>query len=144
MSLTSLLVSAIDQTFMEKVGKFQPNKYGKMTITLPTSLNEEGYRDLEIVIYAPMNYVQVWTRETANVISHEDMEYNEADDEMYVKKGKDYTKSATPWEKVSDHDSAWRSGLENIFSRRSGYLLCFSGPNNWLHVVEEEFKPEAV
>jgi hypothetical protein len=144
MSITSLLVSAIDQTFMEKVGKFKADKYAKMTIALPASLNEEGYRNLEIVIYAPMNYVQVWVRETADVISHEDMEYNEADDEMYIKAGKDYTKSATPWEKVADHDSAWRSGLEDIFRTRSGYLLCFSGPDPWLRVVEEAFSPEAV
>lgn len=144
MSLLSLLVSAIDQTFMEKIGKFKSGKYAKMTIALPSGLNEEGYRNLEIVIYAPHNYVQVWVRETANVIPHEDMEYNEADDEMYIKKGKDYTKSATPWEMVADHDSAWRSGLENILGRRSGFLLCFSGPDPWFHVVDGEFKPETV
>lgn len=143
MALVNLLTQAIDDTFMEKVGKFKPGKYARMEFAIPTMENEEGYRHFEIVIYAPGNYVQVWTRETANVISHDDMEYNEADDEMYIKKGKDYTKSATPWKKVADHDSAWRSGLEDVLRKETGRLICFSGPKDFLHVIEEEFNPES-
>lgn len=138
----NLLTHVVVATFEEKVGKRQPAKYGKMTFALPTGVTEEGYRNLEVVIYAPMNYVQVWTRETADVISHEDMEYDEAQDEYFVKKGKDYVKSATPWKCVADHDSAWRSGLENIF--REYNLICFSGPNPWFTVVGEEFKSASV
>lgn len=144
MSNYSLLTQAVVQTFEEKVGKFKKGKYGRMLFAIPRREDEEGYRHFEIVIYAPHNYVQVWVRETANVISHSDMEYNEEDGEHYVKKGKDYVESATPWKLVADHDSAWRSGLQDVLHKEDHRLLCFSGPNPWFHVVEEEFKPEVV
>lgn len=139
--MINLLTTAIRETFLDKIGKFQPSKHGKMTFAIPLKKGEEGYRNLEVVIYGPTNYVQVWIRETWTVISEDDLE-NTEDGDTYIKKGKDYTNGADPWKRVSNHDSCWPSGIEDTLRKYGSKLLTFTGPGDWFEVISGEFSPE--
>lgn len=141
--MRNLLAKVIADTFIKECGKFQrplsphprqesPQAF-KMTFALPSKKGEEGYRNLEVVLFAPQNYVQVWTRETWDVIPEEDLDVDE-DGETFVKKGKDYQKGAAPWKQVANHDSCWRDGLEGILKEYDRQLLTFTGPS-WFQLV---------
>lgn len=95
---------------------------------------EEGYRYLDLLIYGPTNYVQVWTRTRATVISMGDME--EDDGEMVPKRGNDYVESATEWEIHSDHDSCWRDAVQRIiFENRNNILTFGFALDEWYKVI---------
>lgn len=129
-----LVAKMLAATFENEFGKFQVKKESPMAMLTRFSLGidhekEEGYRNLEIAIFAPMNYVGVWVRETWNVIPTEDLEYDEASDESFVKAGKDYVQGASEWKRVAYHDSCWRDGLNRTleeYQKRIG-LGSFSG-----------------
>ena len=123
MSLLNILTTTICSTFVDVCGKWQSRKTEQKAFVMEFSLTldydkEEGYRTLEVVLYASHNYVNVYTRETWDVIPLEDLEYNEEDDESYVKKGKDYQKGKSPWTLVVSHDSGWTSGVGEILQDR--------------------------
>lgn len=136
--MLNLLANVIADTFTKECGKFQMRKEApkafRMAFSLPNETGEEGYRHLEVILFAPLNYVQVWIRETWDVISEDDLEYDE-DGDSRIKKGKDYTKGADPWKLVSDHDSGWRSGVESTLREYDHKLLTFSGPG-WYQLVD--------
>lgn len=135
--MIDLVTKVIVQTFEEKVGKFQTKKgpSAQQALLLKFSIRvdhdkEEGYRQLEMLIYGPFNYVGVFTRETWNVIPLEDLEYNEAEDESFVKPGKDYQKGASEWLKVCYHDSGWRTdGVHRILFENRDKIQGFNGPS---------------
>lgn len=134
--MDTLVEQVIVQTFEEKAGKWQ-NKQEKpkailfkFSLKVDSSGTEEGYRHLEMLIFAPMNYVGVYVRELWDVIPLEDLEYSEKDDEYYVKKGKDYIKGASEWKLVAYHDSGWRSdGVHRILWDNRHKIQGFSGPS---------------
>lgn len=140
--MRNLLARVIADTFIKECGKFQvpllnkgpevPKAF-KMAFALPTNEGEEGYRNLEVVLFAPQNYVQVWVRETWDVIPTEDLETDDEGD-TFVKKGKDYQKGAAPWKQVANHDSCWRDGVEGILKEYDRRLLTFTGPG-WFQLV---------
>lgn len=104
---------------------------------------EDGYRDFELMLFAPANYVQVWVRETWNVIPQEDLEYNEKEEESFVKKGKDYVKGATPWQLIGNHDSCWRDSVESFLRAKKDDILCLAGPfDYWKMLPAEGLVPE--
>lgn len=146
MSLQYLLSTVIRETFLKEVGKNQIRRKRRDGLTIPenqqgpghgealklrfkTSIDyskEEGYRWVEVVIYAPLNYVQVWVRTAWNVIPLEDMEDGD-DGDTYVKKGKDYNKGESAWEKIADHDSCWTDGVDCVLKGEFGDLNTFDG-----------------
>jgi hypothetical protein len=113
---TSVLENIICSEFEKNVGRFQeknPEEYA-MDITIALSIffdhNEEGYRNLNIRIYAPHNYVAVLVKEDWTIISEDDID-RENDCLM---PGKDYLQGDTGWLIATYHDSGWRSTLHEI------------------------------
>lgn len=152
MSLQYLLSSIIRETFLKEVGKNQsrmpigastgagnepPEKGLRLKFKTRTDYSkEEGYRFVEVVIYAPMNYVQVWVRKSWNVIPNDDLETGD-DGDTYVKNGKDYDKGSDPWEKIADHDSCWTDGVDSVLKGEFGELTTFDGSSNhWYEIVD--------
>ncbi len=150
MIVHSILTHIIDAEFMKNVGKFQVNhkREGKdapeamlLCFNLPTAMDEEGYRHVEIAIYAAMNYVSVFTRERWDVISSDDMDYGlDGEGDPQIKPGRGYTKGEDAWTRVAHHDSAWREGLDRIFEKY-GKKLGGPSPRNvahdsWYEVVD--------
>jgi hypothetical protein len=141
--LHTLLNTVICQTFLKECGKWQSKKETPKAFFFEFSTSvdhkiEEGYRHIEVLLYASMNYVQVWTRRTYTVIPLADLEEG-ADGESRVKKGKDYNEGATPWEKVCDHDSCWRDGVSKIIWDNRNDLSTFSGSiGEWYKLVDPE------
>lgn len=145
---THILVSIIRDTFMRDVGKHQlmneRNPSGEkpkaLRIRFKTSIDhdkEQGYRFLDAVIYAPMNYVQVWVRKSWNVIPIEDLEYDDEGDAC-IKPGKDYIEGSGPWEMIADHDSGWTDAIRDIFNGKYGNILTFSSLGHWYEIVPFE------
>jgi hypothetical protein len=96
---------------------------------------EEGYRYLDLVLYAPMNYVQVWVRSRWNVIAQDDLEYDEASGDTFVKKGADYDEGTSDWECIGNHDSCWRDSVRSFLRKNKNEIQGFSGVGNWYDVV---------
>lgn len=136
-----LLRSVIEHEFMERVGKFQvrQDEPKAMMVSFSTGVQkgEEGYRYFDILIYAPQNYVTVWTRKRWNVISEEHLEYDEDSEDMVIKKGFDYVEGASPWTKIADHDSGWREGINDAL-KDGGDLSTFSPVDHrgWYSIVD--------
>lgn len=112
-----MLTDVIVDTFEEKVDRWQIKKS-----TVPKALKvsfrvrvdhdkEEGYRQVHMLIYAPMNYVSVYLKETSDTIQVSDME--EQRGEMVPQEGKDYVKAETAWRRICHHDSEWRSAISD-------------------------------
>jgi len=95
---------------------------------------EEGYRFLDLVIYGPTNYVQVWVRTAWDVIPVEDLEYDE-DREGRIKKGKSYQKGVSDWKCVGNHDSGWRDSVRQVLRDNSKILATFNSLNHWFEIV---------
>lgn len=136
--------TVICRSFEELCGKWQVNKKVEerkaFLITFSLHLvdhdKEEGYRNLDILIYGPMNYVGVWVREHWDVIPTEDLVYNEADDESFVKPGKDYVKGSSPWKRVTYHDSCWRDGVESTLREYAPRIGTIGKPcSKWYELV---------
>jgi hypothetical protein len=134
--MRSILKSMICTTFEAVCGKWQSKKpvpqAFKFTFRLQTNHEvEEGYRYLDVLIYGASNYVQVYCREQSNVISLDDMEESDPEDqtgEMVPKEGKGYVKTTKPWEKVADHDSCWREGIEKILKTYKPRITALDSP----------------
>lgn len=125
-----MLADAINATFERECGKHQIKnasnaKVFKVAFRLKTDYEkEEGYRHLEVALWGPLNYVQVWVRETWDVIPVEDLDIDE-DGDSRPKKGKKYNEGATEWKKVADHDSCWRDGVRSILRENACRITGF-------------------
>jgi hypothetical protein len=140
--MLNLLVSVLRQTFEEKVGKFQVKQeqpkalLTNFRLTVDTDV-EDGYRYLEVAIYAPCNYVQVWVREAWTVIPVEDLDYDD-DGDATLKPGTDYDEGYTDWFLVADHDSGWTEGISRILRQYQNRITTFAQGS--FYQVEEEQK----
>lgn len=109
-------------------------------LNFPLREKEDGYRHVELLIYAPYNYVGVFIRENWNVISLDDLEYDEESGEQYIKKGKDYSQGVGEWRRLSYHDSCWRSdGVDRLLHEYKDRLQTLSakfGPDPFWDIVE--------
>ena len=90
---STMLAEVICATFMEGIGKFQISKPSSkaMTICFRCKIDfdkEEGYRGVNMLLYAPMNYVQVWSQDWSDIVSLDDMEWNEEAEELCLKKAR--------------------------------------------------------
>lgn len=143
MSLVYLLSQALCSTFAKVAGKWQSKKTEPKAFVVSFSTRidhdkEEGYRHMDLVLYAECNYVNVYSRERWDVIPLEDLEYNEEDDESYVKKGKDYVKGSTPWTLLCSHDSGWTSAVENFLSTNASKLNSYEASDLYKLVDPKE------
>ncbi len=102
---------------------------------------EEGYRDLDVLIYGAFSYVQVYYRERANVILLDDLQRDAADDQLTPKVGKSYSTVIESWKKIADHDSCWREGVQNIIKLFGERMQTLNAPqvpyssNGWWALV---------
>jgi hypothetical protein len=80
-------------------------------LTLPPE--DSGRKSLEAVIFAPSNYVQVWTRESWDLESGQ---------------------GESAWVLVTHHDSTWRQSLEGILNKWKP--VGFSNHIKWFKVVD--------
>ena len=151
MAYGSMLSDILCETFLKFPGKRQrdsDNPLGMLvTFRTPTHHEvEEGYRFLDLFIYAPLNYVQVWTRHRSDIILLSDME--EEDGEMVPKRGKRYKNTEEPWMLIADHDSVWRDMVRGFLQKEEKNINGFSGPSPWHHSVppfegiEERYEEE--
>ncbi len=131
MSLIHLLTTVIRTTFLSEVGKNQKSQRAVKGMLLSFKLaprgEEEGYRYLDVLLYAPANYVGVYRRERWDVIPEADL------DEDGPKPGKDYVKGESPWELLSCHDSGWTEGVERVL--RDGRISTWEWAD-WYRVVD--------
>jgi len=156
MSLQHILASVIQDTFHKEVGKNQGRRTHQDGLTIPKQLQgqgqgkalkvrfktatdydtEEGYRFVDLVIYAPMNYVQVWVKKSWDVIPTDDLEYE--DGESFIKKGKSYIKGSDPWTKIADHDSCWTEGVDQVLKGEFGKVTTLDNihSDHWYEIVE--------
>lgn len=98
---------------------------------------EEGYRYLDVVIWAPTNYIAVFSKERWCVISPDDID-SENDCLM---PGKDYTQGETDLECHTYHSSCWASdGIHRILFERRNALsgICTSDSFYKVEKISEE------
>jgi len=85
-------------------------------------VKEVGYRHLDLIAWAPRNYVGIFTKERWNVLSNDDLEDSE-DGEIIIKKGKDYNIGSSDYEIHSYHDSCWREdGVRRVLYERESVI----------------------
>jgi hypothetical protein len=134
----------ITYTFDKEVGKFQVSRNRReggepraMLVSFKTKTDhttEEGYRHVDLLIYGPMNYVQVWVRERWDVIPIEDLE-DDADGDTRLKAGCSYTKGETNWKLIADHDSGWREGVHRFLQENEDKIVILDSLEGWFRVV---------
>lgn len=142
MNTDYILSDVICETFLSEVGKHQQNSEKKaLHIRFRTTVDynkEEGYRYLDLVIFAPHNYVQVWIRSSWNVIPQDELVYDEdLDDTVIARFSEGYRSGSSGWELIHNHDSCWRDGVRNVIQGRHGRLTgldCIL-KENWYDVV---------
>lgn len=144
-----MMTTVISQVFTEKAGKWQAKNPQRKAVRFRFSLKvdhdkEEGYRTAELVIYGPMNYVGVYSRECWDVIALDDLEWDEDGQENCIKPGKDYQKGRTEWETFCYHDSCWRTdGIEGFFRKYGERIQGFSD-SSFYEVIDVPVEIEAL
>jgi hypothetical protein len=138
MSLQYLLSTVICKTFEKVCGKWQAKKSEPkaflVSFSIPTDYDkEEGYRHLDLVLYAEFNYVSVYTRERWEVISVDDLEEG---DDAGVKPGKDYTKGDSGWNLIGSHDSCWREMVQDFISTNASRLNTFNSLDDFYTLTD--------
>jgi hypothetical protein len=129
----SLLATMICALFDKECGKFQVRQEEPKALKISFSVHpdydkEEGYRQLDLVVYGPMNYVEVWVRRRWAVIPLEDLEYDEETGESEIKEGRGYQTGASEWERICYHDSCWRTAISDLLFKNQEELSSFDGP----------------
>ena len=108
--LQTLLQQVIEFEFARHVGRPEtPQQMMLVRVKVPVPGGFEGYAQKTLVIYAPSNYVQVWSRQEWDMVPSEGLLDNE---EEGLKEG--YVKGSTPWTKLAHHDSCWREGVREF------------------------------
>ena len=119
MSHKYLLANVICRTFNRVCGKWQSKKDEPKMFVVGFSVpvdhaREDGYRHVDLGLYAECNYVGVYIRERWDVIALEDLEDEE---DGGPKPGKDYTRGDSGWKLIGSHDSGWRMMVEEFLGQ---------------------------
>jgi hypothetical protein len=143
--MINIIADIICQTFRDEVGIFQSRREHPEAMHIEFRLpldhdKEDGYRYVDLVLFAHNNYVQVMKRDRWIVISHDDMWYDSAQDELFIKPGKDYTEGNTGYSVISDHDSGWRDGVGRFLEEYKNKLNGLSGVN-WYRKIPWKYVP---
>ncbi len=139
MAYHQMLTSVIRETFLKAVGKFQLRvddaepKAMLIKFSVSPQPGEEGYRSRQLLIYAPLNYVSVYERETWNVIAQDLLEYDELSEEEVPKEGHEYQKGSSPWVMRSCHDSGWTQAIDTFLKTHEPNIRGFVG--DWFSIV---------
>jgi len=136
--MINIVSSIICTTFENEIKRWQcrNEKQFAMKVSFSLSLDydkEEGYRNLDILIFAPMNYVGVLVRERWTIIP-----VNEIEDEDSLKPGCDYREGDSGWLFASYHDSCWTSdGVERTIQKNRDRINCLSACiGTWYEKIE--------
>ncbi len=137
MSLQYLLAAVICKTFEKNCGKWQSKKEEPRAFVVKFSIpiayeKEDGYRHLDLALYAECNYVDVYTRERWDVIPLSDI-----DDAS-----KDYTRGNSGWKFVGSHDSCWRSMVEDFIRENASRLNTFDCRDDFYELVNPSELPD--
>jgi len=136
MSIESMLKTIICETFMKGVGKGQAKKAMLLRIEVPTKAGESGYRQRELLVWAPANYVGVYERDAWDVIPEDELEYDAESDDYDIKRGSPgYRKGASEWKLKCYHDSGWREAVLNFIRTYEKEFENFSSPS-WFTVID--------
>lgn len=140
MGFSNVLETIIVDTFENRVGRMHNDRAMLVNFRLNIDYEkEEGYRYLDVLIYAPTNYVKVYTRERWTVIAVDDMETDEMG-EFVPKEGKEYSEGESEWKRWSDHDSGWRSdGIGRILSQYHDRISMVDSFPQWYRVVDMQW-----
>lgn len=122
--LSYLLSDIICQTFEKEIGRGQNRRpvaeQKAMLVGFRIPINydkEDGYRQFDLLVYGPMNYVGVYIRERSHVAPlDKDGEVSE-----------EYVKTVGEWKCVGYHDSCWRDSIKQEIHRRGNDLQTFDG-----------------
>lgn len=128
----TMLGEAINCTFERECGKGQNSKGRKafqVTLALDVDYHkEEGHRSLELVFWAPMNYVQTWVRETSLVIPVEELDFDDEGEPQVKKSSPGYRKTEEAWRKIADHSTGWKDATRQVLKEFSprihGFVSC--------------------
>jgi len=137
MSLPStLLLAAIQDQLDKETPRTSYDKRNtkamRLSVRLRTPEHLEGYVTLEIVLFRPMSYTQVWSRVVSTTVPIEGL----SQEEEGLLPGFDYTKTETSWYLHANHDSCWREGLAEALKQHEGEIVLFSGPFDWYEMVD--------
>lgn len=135
-----IVENIICNEFEKRIGRNQASwdKLEAMLLSFRIDTNykiEEGYRHLDLMIYAPHNYVGVFVKEKWDVIPKEDLECGD-DFDPVVKKGKDYHKGQTRWLMEGYHDSCWRDAVNRVLWDNRDRINMLDGFSYWYKTVD--------
>lgn len=118
-----LLSTVIQQAFEDEVGKDKKEMAFLVSfkLTLNHEAHEEGYRFMDLLLYAPNNYVQVWVRERWDLEEGDTVPH----------------KNEMKWALASHHDSVWREAISQILWQYERQIMVFSRRNlgRWYEIV---------
>lgn len=139
----NIIADIICDTFERHVGRNQCNKPEPKAMLIDFRVHvdhskEDGYRHAQLIIYGHTNYVQVWKKETWDVIPIEDLE---DEDDGGPKPGKDYVKGETEWKLMSEHDSCWRSdGVQRFLWDIRDKVSILSRIGQWYEIIPWKYE----
>jgi len=133
-----IVAKIICETFNEKIGRNGGKQFGFTTpkgllIEFSTKIDyktEEGYRYLDLFLFAPMNYVGVFIRDHSTIIKID------AEGELIG----DYVTTTGKWNCIGYHDSCWRSSVRELLFQNRDNITGLSTLSGWYEVrdVPEE------
>lgn len=139
--MENIVSSIICSTFETAIGRWQARQEKQqhaMLVSFKQSIDyevEDGYRFLDIFIYAPTNYVGVLARHRWTVIPLDELDDS---DDSCLKPGCDYRIGNTNWKIASYHDSCWNSdGVQSIIRMNKNTIntISFNG-SGWYQKIE--------
>ena len=89
---------------------------------------EQGHRYLDLAIYAPANYVGVYSRSRWNISE---------------KTKEEYVEGCSEWKCLAYHDSCWTEGVEIFLKENESEIICLDTLTDWYEIVnmsEEEIR----
>jgi len=118
MDFRSIFAGVICDTFERECGKWQsrsaePTAF-QVSFAARVDPDEEGYRYRDLVLYAPMTYVRVVTRERWDVVPVADLRRRDDGEILGLLPGKAYSAGSSAWVEFAYHDSCWRQGVEGV------------------------------
>ena len=143
--MINIVKNIITTEFDNSIGRNQFKKDTKTGMQVSFSLTtecekEDGYRNLDILIFAPMNYVAVLVRERWDVISLKDIGYNENSESHIKPDSNGYIHGATKWLCAGYHDSCWRDSVGRVLKDNVDRIITINNITEWYKRIELSIK----
>lgn len=127
---TDIIATLVNAVFILHCGKFQEKKSEDQRQAFQVAFDlsvdsekESGIRMIEVLYWAPRDYVQVWTRTTRSVIPVSDLEYDNDGESHVAEHSNGYVDGSTPWKKVLDHDSDWGYAIDMLLREHKDQIV---------------------